>query len=370
MRKGFLSNASAMLGVPVEAWSSPVKYLFTERPKEELARFIEEINEENAERMSYKKEFVEAADLSPTYQQLSQDRIDDQCAKNILMLKSFEHVLEERLFAFNKFLDSLSKTRMSFDAFQSSEGSLRQALDALFVFIEQELQQARQQLSLGDLKKDLTETKAEAARKAHEYQREVMAAQADVVAAEKALQKSKDTVRKLLLQKKRIEMGSVSSDSVGSAYFRSSSGGVKSPPPSPSPDLSSPPDSPSINTHSHMPQPSAQELEKNERYQENKEQLDRMDSEVRLQIRELLRLIGVRDQVQAASRRAYQQLNKQCKNAIGSILRKLVDREREALAARTLVVDKLDLAVEKLSNDDDEQDFIESYKVGLIEKLL
>jgi hypothetical protein len=137
MKKGFLSNASAMLGVPVEAWASPVKYLFTERPKEELARFIEEINLENSEKMSYKREFEEAVDLSPSYQQLSQSRIDDQCAKNIMMLKSCEHVLEERLYAFNKFLDSLSKTRMSFDAFQTSEGSLRQALDALFVFIEQ-----------------------------------------------------------------------------------------------------------------------------------------------------------------------------------------------------------------------------------------
>jgi hypothetical protein len=140
MRKGFLSNlsnASAMLGVPVESWASPVKYLFTDRPKEELARFVEEINVENAEFMSYKKEFQEGVDLQPSYQQLPQDRIDDQCNKNIMMLKSVEHVLEERLFAFNKFLDSLSKTRTSFDAFQSSEGSLRQALDALFVFIEQ-----------------------------------------------------------------------------------------------------------------------------------------------------------------------------------------------------------------------------------------
>lgn len=137
MKKIFMSNASAMLGVPVEAWASPVKFLFPERPKEELARFIEDINEQNAEFMSYKKEFEVGVDLSPSYQQLSQDRIDDQCSKNILMLKSFEHVLEERLVAFNKFLDSLSKTRTSFDAFQSSEGSLRQALDALFVFIEQ-----------------------------------------------------------------------------------------------------------------------------------------------------------------------------------------------------------------------------------------
>jgi hypothetical protein len=36
---------------------------------------------------------------------------------------------------------------------------------------------------------------------------------------------------------------------------------------------------------------------------------------------------------------------------------------RAALAARALVVDKLDMAVEKLSNEEDEKEFVESYKV-------
>jgi hypothetical protein len=86
-----------------------------------------------------------------------------------------------------------------------------------------------------------------------------------------------------------------------------------------------------VTTHSHAATPSAQDLEKNERYQENKEYLDKAQNEVRQQIRELLRLIGTRDQVLAASRRAQQLLNKQCKHAISSILRKLVDREREGV---------------------------------------
>jgi hypothetical protein len=126
-------------------------------------------------------------------------------------------------------------------------------------------------------------------------------------------------------------MGSFSSESVGANYFRSSSSSVKSPPPSPGLESSASLDSPIVNTHSHVSRPTAKELEKNERYQENKEQLDRMQGEVRQQIRELLRLIGVRDQVLTASRRAHQLLNKQCKGAIGSILRKLVDREREGI---------------------------------------
>lgn len=130
-------------------------------------------------------------------------------------------------------------------------------------------------------------------------------------------------------------MGSHSSDSVGGLYFRSS-GSLKSPPPSPSPSSSL--DSFPGVTHSHpnfhAPAPSSADLDKNERYQEHKEQLDRTLAEVRQQIRDLLRLIGVRDQVLAASRRAHQLLNKQCKGAISSILRKLVDREREGTGRR------------------------------------
>lgn len=153
----------------------------------------------------------------------------------------------------------------------------------------------------------------------------------------------------------RMEMGSNSSESVGAHYFRSSSS-LKSPPPSPALSTSvstsaldtplgagdtSPVSSPL--SHSHNPPtsltsstPSAQDLEKNERYQENKEQLDRTQGDVRQQIRELLRLIGVRDQVLTANRRALQQLNKQCKTAISSILRKLVDREREGVCVQKI----------------------------------
>jgi hypothetical protein len=125
----------------------------------------------------------------------------------------------------------------------------------------------------------------------------------------------------------RIEVGGGQMESMGSAYFRSAKD-VKTPPPSPSLSLSSssldPSSSPSPSLSSQ-----AQDLDKNERYQELKEQLHRTEGEVRTQIRELLRFIGVRDQVLTASRRAHQLLNRQCKSAISSILRKLVDRERE-----------------------------------------
>ena len=147
-----------------------VKYLFQDRPKANLTKFIDEVNTENAEHMSYQKEFDESLELCPTYEQLNQDRINDQAAKNVMMLKSFEHILDERSQAFTVFLDNLIRARSSFDSFQDCEGTLRQALDALFVFVEQELQQARQQLSLGDLKRVLADIKTDVVARVGDYQ--------------------------------------------------------------------------------------------------------------------------------------------------------------------------------------------------------
>ena len=164
--KKSIASAGGLLN---DSW--PVKLLFEgNRPKASLTKFIDEINSENAEHMSYQKDFDESYDLNPTYEQLNQDRINDQAAKNVMMLKSFEHILDERLQAFSEFLDGQIKARSSFDAFQECKGTMRQALDALFVFVEQELQQARQQLSLGDLRRFLADVKVDAQLKAGDYQ--------------------------------------------------------------------------------------------------------------------------------------------------------------------------------------------------------
>lgn len=164
MKKG-IANAGSLLGM--NDW--PVKFLFQDRQKADLTKFIEEINTENAEHMSYQKEFDELTELNPTYEQLSHDRVNDQCTKNIQVLKSFESLLDERLLAFNRFLDALSKSRASFEAFQGSEGTIRQALDALFVFVEQELQQARQQLALGDLRRFVADVKIDVHKRSQDY---------------------------------------------------------------------------------------------------------------------------------------------------------------------------------------------------------
>ena len=85
------------------------------------------------------------------------------------------------------------------------------------------------------------------------------------------------------------------------------------------------------------------------------------EKDVRDGVNQLLAAIATRDQVLAASRRAFQQLNRECKLVLSTTLRKLVDREREALAARQVVVDKLQSAVEGLDEVSDEEDFIREY---------
>lgn len=78
-------------------------------------------------------------DCTPSYEQLSSERIIDQINRNLAILKSLEAILEERLQAFSQFFNTLNKTRVSFEAFQLADGSIKHALDAFFVYEEQVL---------------------------------------------------------------------------------------------------------------------------------------------------------------------------------------------------------------------------------------
>ena len=101
--------------------------------------------------------------------------------------------------------------------------------------------------------------------------------------------------------------------------------------------------------------------DRSDRLKETDDLIARQEREVRENVKELLAAMATRDQVLAASRRAFQKLNRECKLCMATTLRKLVDREREALAARQVVVDKLQTAVEGLDEVSDEIDFIRDY---------
>jgi hypothetical protein len=87
--------------------------------------------------LKLQKEFDASIECKPTFEQLSEERILDEVNKDILILKSFETIVQERMHSFSLFLGGLNKIRSSFDMFQYSSGTMRQALDAFFVYIEQ-----------------------------------------------------------------------------------------------------------------------------------------------------------------------------------------------------------------------------------------
>jgi hypothetical protein len=61
----------------------------------------------------------------------------DEVNKDIQILRSMESILSERMQSFSSFVSTVSKARPSFDSFQFADGSLRQGLDSLFVYMEQ-----------------------------------------------------------------------------------------------------------------------------------------------------------------------------------------------------------------------------------------
>eukprot|EP01035_Chromulina_nebulosa_P020475 gene20475-26565_t len=168
-------------------WASKfMSVLPNNNPKTDFNKFIKE------------KDFDEDIETRPTYEQISLELILDEANKNILLLKSLEYILTERVQAYQQFFNTLSKAKASFDVFQHCEGSLRQSLDSFYLFVEQELQQARQQISLSDIRRSLSEMKVEAQKKLNDYMKEIANAEKDVNNCEKKLLKSKEQLDKYM----------------------------------------------------------------------------------------------------------------------------------------------------------------------------
>lgn len=165
-------NSMSSLSLINESW--PAKLLggvgFHDKQMESyLLKYIEEINHENTEYMSYKTDVNELIELTPTYQQLNQLQINEQNKGNILLLKSFENILEERVEGYLKYLQMINKTRNSIEIFSHFDGTIRQALDTLYVYLEQELSHAKQQIILNDLKRLVSEAKVDSQRRSNNY---------------------------------------------------------------------------------------------------------------------------------------------------------------------------------------------------------
>ena len=118
-------------------WASRLGLLFPDRAKVEIDPNADDVSNDNLQNLALKKDFDEVKETKPTYEQISQERILDEANKNIQILKSLETILQERTQSYSTFFAAQGKYKPSYEIFQYCEGTLRQALDALFVFLEQ-----------------------------------------------------------------------------------------------------------------------------------------------------------------------------------------------------------------------------------------
>lgn len=173
------------------------RLLFPDRIKADFKEFIEEVEKRDAEHLSFQKDLDEELECRPTFEQLDQERIIDESNKNIQVMKSLGDILQDRMQSYNHFLATLGKTKHSFEGFQYCDGTIRQALDALFVYVEKELQTSRQQLVGSEWKKALSDLRHDAERKLLDYQRELAAVEKDFHNAEKKINEIERNFRKI-----------------------------------------------------------------------------------------------------------------------------------------------------------------------------
>lgn len=116
---------------------------------------LQQVSNDQVERMYIQKKIDVALETRPTFEQLSLDRILDEMNKNLVALKSLEGIVQERMMGYGAFYASITKTRPFFEGFDSHEGTLRLAFDSFSVLIEQvTLVPIQQRIDLGHRMKD------------------------------------------------------------------------------------------------------------------------------------------------------------------------------------------------------------------------
>mgnify|MGYP006196904261 CR=1 FL=1 len=137
-------------------------------------------------------------------------------------MKALENILTDRMAGYNSLHTTLTKTSSSHGLLENVDGTLKVALDSLFVFTEQvslvpitfttvlqlyphyqnsvftpyqqEMMQCKQHLYLTDLRKSLNEMRLDAQKRITDYQKEINAAEKEVTNAEKRLAKTKEAM--------------------------------------------------------------------------------------------------------------------------------------------------------------------------------
>lgn len=89
--------------------------------------------------MYFHKEYDAEVECRPTFDQLSHERIINEANKNVNTLKALENIVGDRMTGFAALHNTLLKTAASYELLENVDGTLKVALDSLFVFTEQVL---------------------------------------------------------------------------------------------------------------------------------------------------------------------------------------------------------------------------------------
>ena len=353
-------------------WASSLLEASPSSNSAQLDQFLDEVNRSNAEHLYFHQEVDHAFELEecqPTYEQLLQSSINAEANRNVMILKSFETILQERIQAHERFLGGFSKTSSIFEHLQSCDGSMRQAYDSLYVFVEQELQQARQQLVMGTVRKQLTEIKVDAQKRLNDYQREVANSDKEVQNAEARVAKAKQTLAKLMEQHERLQSrsGSLSMNGDGNANVIDESVFITPAAIAAAESGRADQNPGGLNKKGgRSVEASFQEYQRTKALDKMKgveEEISKVEADMETSVRALLRAINQRDGVNVASRRAYQRLDNECKLAVKNTLQSMVEREKESIQARVQSLQKLEVAVEGIDLETDIAEFIAMHTV-------
>jgi hypothetical protein len=240
--------------------------------------------------------------------------------RNMLILKSVDYILQERLSSFNSWIASLKKSRSSFDSFQYSDGTIREALDHFFYFIEEEREQTQKQLVMADWRKTVVDLKTDIQKRLVDYQKELVNIGKEVTACEKKLSHSKEKLEKYIENRNKfVELNDDKGDSTRIQVYKESN---------------------------------------DDKRKGMEDHIKKYEKEIKENIRSLLYTMSIRDQIVCACRRAHERLDLECKKTLGTTLRHFVHRERESLQARETQLSKLEQAVELIDEEKDVTNFI------------
>lgn len=193
---------------------------------------------------------------------------------------------------------------------------------------------------LSDLRRSLLEMRSEAVRKMMDYQRELQQADKDVAAAEKKLAKSKEQLDRMLDNRSKYDsfLTYLYCLLIEYCILRLESFEI---------DIMNP-----RNIFNRDG--------KSERVRETEDLVSKCEKEIRSEVRLLLHAIGYKDQLLAASRRAYQKLDAECKRAVAITLQKIVEKEKDYAEVHRNAILKLEQAIEKIDVENDINEFVEN----------